>query len=150
MIWTMEPTAKKLEDVETKVGNVGSTDLQSQVTTLNNKVGNVGSTDLQSQVNTLNSNIAVKTIYDANKVVIRQSGNTFVLSFTGATISAINTALNNISLPGISIRNVAWNYTDFKPCVVNINGTSATFIDAESWQTISDASKVIHGELAII
>lgn len=40
MIWTMEPTAKKLEDVETKVGNVGSTDLQSQVNALSSNKTN--------------------------------------------------------------------------------------------------------------
>lgn len=50
-------TTSALSDIHAKIGNVGSTSLQSQVSTLSNKVGNVGSTDLQSQVTTLNSKI---------------------------------------------------------------------------------------------
>lgn len=104
MIWTMKPTAKKLEDVETKVGNVGSTDLQSQVTTLNNKVGNVGSTDLQSQVNALNSNLA-KDIVNINQSASSNRGTIqgqLLYDATECTVCLILTSTVSISnSPGI-------------------------------------------------
>lgn len=86
MIWTMEPTAKKLEDVETKVGNVGSTDLQSQVNALNSKFATpISATNISSKLSGVTAKyikigqvVIVFATFKANKEIL-STDNLFTL-----------------------------------------------------------------------
>lgn len=127
-------TTSALSDIHAKIGDVGSTSLQSQVTTLNNKVGNVGSTDLQSQVSALSSNFEGEavTITPASGVTI---GSANIKKFGNIVIGYITLISFSVAI-----------HTDMKIATINTNATPA-YQPSFPFYLISDGS--IHSQAYI-
>lgn len=108
----------QITGINGKIGTVGNTSLQDQITGINGKIGSVGNTSLQDQVNTLNSQITNVTTGQITVNSSKVTSGTLDITSCRKTGKIVNVSARvyNISDGTVSATGVFFNIPEgFRP-----------------------------------